>query len=159
MKLKKMILPVILLLGFVMYLPDNAFSQRGRGAGGWGMQSQYNRLFNPNTITSFSGTVTAVNKFTPRKGMSYGIHLMVKSDNGEEIPVHLGPAWFLNNQEMSLKTGDKIMLKGSKVTYNEKPAIIASEVTKDKYVLQLRDKNGFPAWAGWRMRQQQKQNN
>jgi hypothetical protein len=41
-------------------------------------------------------------------------------------------------------------VKGSRIIYNGKAAIIAAEVKKGDALLKLRDENGIPAWAGWR---------
>jgi CBS domain containing-hemolysin-like protein len=120
-----------------------------RGSGGWGMGSQYNRMYNPATVETLSGTVESVDKFTPMKGMYSGIHLILKTDK-ETIDVHLGPEWYIERLDTKIEKGDKIEVKGSRVTISGKPAIIAAEVKKGDNVLILRDSAGIPAWAGWR---------
>ena len=120
-----------------------------RGSGGWGMGSQYNRMYNPATIENASGTVESVDKITPMKGMHYGIHLMVKTDK-ETISVDLGPEWYIERLDTKIEKGDNIEVKGSRVTIGGKPAIIAAEVKKGDNTLVLRDSAGIPAWAGWR---------
>jgi hypothetical protein len=120
-----------------------------RGSGGWGMGSQYNRMYNPATVETVSGTVESVDKVTPMKGMNYGIHLTVKTDK-ETIAIHLGPGWFIERLDTKIEKGDKIEVKGSRVTIAGKPAIIAAEVKKGDHILVLRDSTGIPAWAGWR---------
>ena len=120
-----------------------------RGSGGWGSGGAYQRLYNPATVETISGKITAIDKITLTKDMSYGIHVMVKTDK-ETISVHLGPAWYLERLDTKIEKGDAIEVKGSRVTYNGKPAIIAAEVKKGDAVLKLRDDSGIPAWAGWR---------
>lgn len=120
-----------------------------RGSGGWGMGSQYNRMYNPATVENVSGVVESVDKITPMKGMNSGIHVMLKTDK-ETISVHVGPEWYIERQDVKLEKGDKIEVKGSQVTFAGKPAIIAAEVKKGDSTLVLRDSNGIPAWAGWR---------
>ena len=120
-----------------------------RGSGGWGMGSQYNRMYNPATVETVSGTVESVDKVTPVKGMYYGIHLMVKTDK-ETISVDLGPGWYIERLDTRIEKGDKVEVKGSRVTIAGKPAIIAAEVKKGDNTLVLRDSAGIPAWAGWR---------
>src|SRR3989337_2208911 len=88
----------------------------------------------------------------PRKGMSSGIHLQLKTETGT-LPVHLGPAWYIERLDMKIVKGDKLEIKGSRVTFEGKPAIIAAEVAKGDGVLVLRDASGIPAWAGWRKRE------
>ena len=120
-----------------------------RGSGGWGMGSQYNRMYNPATVETVTGTVESVDKVTPMKGMYYGIHLMVKTDK-ETISVNLGPGWYIERLDTKIEKGDRIQVKGSRVTLSGKPAIIAAEVKKGDSTLLLRDSAGIPAWAGWR---------
>ncbi len=120
-----------------------------RGSGGWGMGSQYNRMYNPATVETLSGTVESVDKITPMKGMNSGIHVMLKTDK-ETISVHVGPEWYIERQDVKLEKGDKIEVKGSRVTFADKPAVIAAEVKKGDSTLVLRDGSGIPAWAGWR---------
>ena len=121
-----------------------------RGSGGWCVKNNYSKIFDPKTIVELKGTVVSVEKITPETGMSAGIHLMVKTEKNENISVHLGPAWYLENQEIQFAAGDAVEIKGSKVTYQNAPAIIAMTVGKGDQVLTLRDKNGDPGWNGWR---------
>jgi hypothetical protein len=93
----------------------------------------------------------SVDKITPIKGMSYGAHLMVRIDK-ETISVHLGPGWYIDNQDVKITVGDKIEVRGSRITFEGKPALIAAEVKKGDEVLTLRGANGFPVWSGWRRR-------
>ncbi len=143
-------LVLIMALGFSSMAP--AAPRMGKGMGGWGMGGGYGRMYNPQTVETVSGEVVTVDKIKPMKGMSYGIHLVLKTDSGD-IPVHLGPAWYIDNQNILIKKGDKINVKGSKVDFQGQPTIIAAEVRKGDEVLTLRDANGYPAWAGWRRSQ------
>jgi len=120
-----------------------------RGSGGWGMGSQYNRLYNLATVETLSGTVESVDKVTPMKGMYAGVHIMLNTEE-ETISIHLGPEWYVERQDVKIAKGDTIGVKGSRVTFADKPAIIAAEVKKGDSTLVLRDSNGIPAWAGWR---------
>lgn len=129
-----------------------AFAAPGKGwsgSGGWGMGGSYQRMYNPATVETVTGTVESVEKVTPMKGMRYGIHLLVKTDK-EVIPVHLGPGWFIERLDTKIVKGDTVEVKGSRVTVAGKPALIAAEVKKGGETLKLRDENGVPVWAGWR---------
>jgi hypothetical protein len=83
------------------------------------------------------------------KGMGAGLHLAVKTD-AETISVHLGPTWYLENQDVKTQPGDVVEVKGSRVTMAGKPALIAAEVKKGDETLRLRDETGVPMWTGWR---------
>lgn len=150
---KLSILSALVAISFFL-LSVQSFAQHGMkwsGSGGWGPASQYCRTYNPATVESLSGEVINVEKFVPGKGMSYGIHLTLKTDR-ETISIHLGPSWYVENQDTKIGAGDKIEVKGSRITYAGKPAIIAAEIKKGDEILTLRDENGIPAWAGWRRR-------
>lgn len=141
---------VLLLTGTV------SFAQKGpamswRGSGGWGPGSPYSKMYDPKTVETISGEVMSVSRITPRKGMAGGIHMNVKTD-AETISVHLGPSWYLENQDLKIQPKDKVEVKGSKITFDGKPALIAAEVRKGDEVLRLRDDAGFPVWSGWRRR-------
>ncbi len=147
----KKILALALTLCIFMFSVEGFAAMMWRGSGGWGPGSQYGRMYDPKTIVSITGTVEKIEKTTFGKGMSSGIHLILKTDK-ETIAVHLGPSWYIENQDIKILPGDKVDIKGSRVTFQGKPAIIAAEVKKGDEVLQLRDENGVPVWAGWRRR-------
>jgi hypothetical protein len=136
------------------FFASASFAQRGmnwKGSGGWGMGSTYNRMYNAKTVETVSGEVVSVDRVAPMKGMSYGVHLMLKTDK-ETISVHLGPGWYIENQDIRIEPKDNIEVKGSRITFEGKPAIIAAEVKKGDEVLKIRDENGLPFWSGWRRR-------
>jgi hypothetical protein len=108
-------------------------------------------MYDPKTVETISGEVISVDRITPNKGMAGGIHMNVKTDK-ETISVHLGPSFYIENQDVKLQAKDKVEVKGARTTFGGKPAIIAAEVKKGDEVLKLRDDTGFPAWSGWRRR-------
>lgn len=120
-----------------------------KGGGEWGPGTPYARMYNPQTMESITGEVVSVEMITPMKIMSYGVHIIVQTDT-ETISIHLGPGWFIENQDVKIVPRDKLEIKGSRITFEDKPAIIAAEVKKDNEMLTLRDASGFPVWSGWR---------
>lgn len=131
--------------------PLLAQSVPARGMGGWGPGKSYTRMFDPKSIATVTGEVVLIEQFTPPNGMSVGVHAIVKTGT-ESLSVHLGPAWFIENQEPQIAPGDKIEVKGSRITFGGKPALIAAEVRKGDDVLVLRDASGLPTWSGWKRR-------
>ncbi len=121
------------------------------GKGGWGPRTSYTRMYDPKTIETLVGEVVSVEKFIPSRGMSHGVHVALKTGT-EAISVHLGPAWYIDNQEVKIAAGDKIEIKGSLITFDGKPALIAAEVSKGDDVLILREESGVPTWSGWKRR-------
>ncbi len=140
---------------FYFLFATDAFAQqkgmRWRGSSGWGPGTPYSRMYDPKTVETITGEVLRIDRITPRKGMSYGAHMMVKTDK-EEISVHLGPGWYLENQDVKIEPKDTVEVEGSRITFGGKPAIIAAELKKGGQVLKLRDDGGFPAWSAWRQR-------
>jgi hypothetical protein len=152
MKRTKTLIVTICILSFLF--GTESFGQRGmkwQGSGNWGPGTQYGRLYNPQTMETIRGEVISVDTITPIQGMSSGVHLMVKTDKGT-ISAHLGPAWYIERQDMKIDPGDKVEITGSRITFQGKPAIIAAEIKKGAEILKLRDENGFPVWSGWRRR-------
>lgn len=148
---RKSIISVMIAASLLLFV-STAFAgpwKGWRGSGGWGMGSQYNRMYNPAAVETVSGVVESVDKITPMKGMYGGIHIVLKTDK-EAISVHLGPEWYIERLDTKIQKGDTIEVKGSRVTFAGKPAVIAAEVKKGDSTLVLRDSAGIPAWAGWR---------
>jgi hypothetical protein len=145
---------VTVLFGIGLLLSQPVFAQRGmqwRGGGGWGAGSAYAKMYDPKTVETVSGEVLSVDRLTPMKGMEYGVHLLLKTDNGT-ISVHLGPGWYIENQDVKVEPKDRVQVRGSRITFDGKPAIVAAEMTKGDEILKLRDDAGFPLWSGWRRR-------
>lgn len=122
---------------------------KGNGEQGWGRKSDYVRNYDPRTVETLSGTIVDVQSFTPGKGISNGLHVTLKTDKGT-VDVHLGPAWFLDNQDIELNAGDAVSVEGSRVTFGNASAIIAARIVKGDDTLVLRDRDGTPVWNAWR---------
>ena len=126
-----------------------AAQQRGCRAGqgpGMAMQGQ---MYDTNTVKSLKGKVMAIERVSMKMCPYEGVHLTLDSE-GETISVHLGPAWYIDNQDQTLEVGDEVDVTGSAITYTGEPAIIAAEVRRGDEVLTLRNDQGVPAWQGWR---------
>lgn len=150
--MKKIGMLVLVGLLALILVATAAWAQPGMGMGpgqgrGWGAGIPYSRLYNPKTVETLTGEVVSVERFTPGRRMSYGVHFTLKTDK-ETIAVHLGPSWYVEKQPVTIAPGDKVEVTGSRITYQGQPAIIAAEVKKGGQVLKLRDANGVPAWAG-----------
>ena len=131
------------LLALFLAVPSLSFAQGGPpSAKGMGAS----RMFDPAAIVTVSGAIVGETRVDRGMGHS-GVHLLLKTADGE-IPVHLGPDFWVDKQTLKLAQGDEITVKGSKVTFEGKPAIIAETVTKGPATLVLRDAAGVPVWAG-----------
>jgi hypothetical protein len=146
---------LILLIGMMcLFLSADSFAQRGikwKGSSGWGPRGQYSRMYDTTTVKTFTAEVISVDTLTPMKGMSYGVHLMVKTEQ-ETLSVHLGPAWYVENQDTKIEPKDTVEIKGSRISFQGKPTVIAATIRKGEELITLRDEKGFPVWSGWRRR-------
>ena len=122
----------IVMAGFFAFAGLSFAQPRGgmmwRGSVGWGPGTPYNKMYDPKTVETINGEVISVDRITPNKGMAGGFHMNVKTDK-ETVSVHLGPSWYMENQDVKLEPKDKVEVKGSRITFGGKPAIIASVVT------------------------------
>jgi len=84
--------------------------------------------------------------------MSCGVHLTMKTNN-DTISIHLGPIWFIEIQDITIKQNDDLEITGSRIDFEGKPTIIAAKVEKGEQSLVLRDENGIPVWSGRGRRQ------
>ncbi|HUT84261.1 MAG TPA: DNA-binding protein [Thermodesulfobacteriota bacterium] len=135
----------------ILLFTIGALAQGGKswqGSGGWGPGSMYCRLFNPKAIETIKGEVANIRRVVPAEGMCEGVDIIVKSEK-EEIGVNLGPAWFIDNQDLKVELKDMVEIKGSRVSFGKIPGIIATQVKKGEDVLMLRDEYGTPVWS-WR---------
>lgn len=124
---------------------------RGACCGGWGAGGSYGARFDAKTIETLTGEVLALTRVSPMKGMGRGVHLTLRTEK-ETIEVHLGPAWYLDNQEKLPAKGESVEVRGSRVEFDGRPALIATELRDGDMTLRLRDDDGFPLWSGWRRR-------
>jgi hypothetical protein len=120
-----------------------------KGSGGWAAEGRYGGMYNPKSVEKISGEVLDLTRITPMGGMSQGMHLTLKTDKGS-VEVHLGPAWYLERQDVAIAPGDRLEIKGSRVRMGQRDVLIAAEIKKGNQILRLRDATGYPIWSGWR---------
>jgi hypothetical protein len=140
----------LMVLAIVLALVCPGLAQPGGGGMGMG-GGMGPRLYNPQTVTTIKGPVEKLEDL-PSMGRGGGAGMrfrgaILKTDQGS-LMVHLGPAWYLDEQKFAVKAGDMVEATGSKVTLNNRPALIAREVTVNGKTLKLRDDQGLPAWRG-----------
>ena len=130
------------------------FNQRGMcwiATCGCGPCTQYCSIYSPNKMETVYGDVVSIEKATSGRGMYYGVHLIVKSDE-ETLSVRLGPEWYMKDQGLTINPDDKVEIKGHRISDRGEQAIIAAEVKKGDEILKLRDENGLPFWRRRRSR-------
>ncbi len=119
----------------------------GRMGGRGGMRGEGQRMYDPSQAEIVSGEVIAVKDIEAKKGKMSGVGLELNAD-GQTLLVYLGPHIYVDLQNIRVSAGDNVEIKGVRVVIDGQQALIAGEVRKGGEVLQLRDNNGTPLWAG-----------
>jgi hypothetical protein len=110
------------------------------------MGIHFSKRYDLKTEETLSGEVTAVEKFSPgRGGPPQGLRLMVKFPQ-ETLLVILGPIVYVEQQNVKFAPGDRVEVKGSKMTVRGKPIIVAAEVKKGDQALKMRNAKGEALW-------------
>ncbi len=107
--------------------------------------------YNPDAAVKIYGELIGINRTSSAQGQESYIQMILGTDRGE-VPVLLGPDWYVQDGLYQLQRGDDIEVRGSEIYRHGRVMIIAKEVYSNKYELRLRDDNGFPLWSGWRKR-------
>lgn len=113
--------------------------------------SAYLLLFDPASIGTVEGTIVRIHQVPAPKVWLTSVHALLRTRNGT-MSVDLGPAWFIDNQELHLAVDDLISVTGSLVKTKGVDSMIAVEVRRGEEFLRLRGTDGMPVWVAWRWR-------
>jgi len=87
-----------------------------------------------------SGKVKAIQPMPGVKGYQ---QMQFVTDQGNSYTVFMGPKWFMDNQKVKFKAGDKVDVRGKKLG----ASIIATEIGKGDLYMKLRnEEDGVPTW-------------
>jgi len=103
-------------------------------------------LYDPKTVVTVSGVVVSLTPPAAEPGLPYLVYLTLRTDK-EKIKVFLGPNLYVDKLPVQIKVLDKVQVTGSKITWADKPVILAAEISKGDQVLKVRDPNGVPLWS------------
>jgi hypothetical protein len=126
---------------FVLALAPASLAQPGAAGEGSGAG-----LYDPKTVETVTGLVVSITPPPPPGSLPQRMQLTLKTDT-ETLPVFLGPHTYIDRQGMKIGDLDRISVRGSRLTVQGKPALIAQEVRKGNQVLKLRDDQGVPLWS------------
>lgn len=133
----------IILVGLLVLASALTALAQGQGGQGMGM----GRMFDPKTVETLTGEIMAVH--TAASGMSgvaNRLTLELKTAK-ETVTVYLGPEDYYQKQSLKLAQGDKVEIKGSRVSMGGNPVIIPNYIKKGDQTLNLWDDQGMPPWA------------
>lgn len=101
--------------------------------------------YNSSSQETVQGKIQDVKEYRCPVTGTTGSHITVKTTEGA-VEVHLAPAKFLKEYEISFKPGEDVTVTGAKATIDGKPALLAKTVTVGPDTFAFRDDNGKPLW-------------
>jgi DNA/RNA endonuclease YhcR with UshA esterase domain len=102
-------------------------------------------IYNNSDQITVEGTIQEVKDYKCPVSGSVGSHIAVKNAT-ETIEVHLAPAAFLKDYEMTFHAGETVKIVGVKIQFEGKPALLAKTVRVGQATFTFRDNQGKPLW-------------
>ena len=101
--------------------------------------------YDRNTVVKISGPVAV-----PPRPLAGGLIAVDLNLPGEQIVVVLGPAWYLQDDNLDWKIGDQVTVRGSLAQGKDGRAYLLSQqiTTPRGTTIELRGQNGRPSWSG-----------
>ncbi|HSM84404.1 MAG TPA: hypothetical protein VLS96_22140 [Nodosilinea sp.] len=94
----------------------------------------------PANLETLQGTATEIDR-----GGHQGVFLTLTTAQ-ETLTVHLGPAWYLDDQGFELDLTSPLEVTGFRHAWYGQSALMATQVKQGDRVLPLRDVEGYPLW-------------
>lgn len=100
-------------------------------------------IYNPVREKTMKGKIEEL--YLTGEALNLEAHLRIREN--ERVRVQLGPEWFLRNR---IRVGDEIEARGSEVGFDGGKILLVREMRnlKNKEEVTLRNRLGFPEWAG-----------
>lgn len=105
----------------------------------------YDGVYDQSALETYSGQVVAIEQVSP---VGQGTWLEVQTEQ-KTVSVHIGPAWYLEDQEVAISPNDTIEITGIPNTWNDTTTVIASKIKLTDRTVELRDADGYPLWMKW----------
>jgi hypothetical protein len=121
---------------------------RGSDKSGLDLERGYDR----NTVVKVSGSVAV-----PPRPLAGGLVVVELNIQNERMVVVLGPAWYLQDDNLDWKIGDQVNVRGSLAQGKDgRTYLLSQQVSVPGGVtIELRDENGNHSWSGGRRGGQQ----
>ena len=138
---------VIIVAGFIA---NSARAVDEKLMKGWEADSPYNKLYDVKEYEKFRAWVVGFKEEPPMQGMSPATIMIVK-DGDDLIDVHICPTWFAKPEDVGVRKGDRVKLKGVWAEVEGKDVFMVSKIKKgdsDVFEFKVRlTKNGKPFWT------------
>ena len=149
MPARLMPLVIFLALGMLLTPMAAALAEPPADMGGWEIDGAYNRLYDPREMDEFKGTVEKIFTLTPMAGMAPATVMLVAESPDAVNLVHVCPEWFAGPNEIGLRRGDRVKVKGVWAEINGEFVFMASKIKKgDHFEFKVRvTSDGRPFWT------------
>lgn len=102
--------------------------------------------FNPDTVVEFEGKIVGCQVYNSPSSNQPFMDILVKLPNTGTALVELGPQDLVLSDRLNLYMGDKIWVKGSKVTVRGDTSVLAQTVRHQGSSVSFRRADGTPFW-------------
>jgi len=126
-----------------------AMAEEPQDMGGWGKDSPYNKLYDPREVDSFKGYVQKIFTVVPMRGMSPATAILVEEGEDSVNLVQVCPEWFAGPQDIGVRRGDRVKVKGVWAEIDGEFVFMASKIKKgDFFEFKVRvTRDGTPFWT------------
>ena len=133
----------------VMMTPPAILAEGPKDMGGWEQDAPYNQLYDARELDSFKGYVKKVFTLVPMPGMAPATAILVEEAKDSINLVHVCPEWFAGPQDIGLRRGDRVKVKGVWAEIDGEFVFMASKVKKgDFFEFKVRiTSDGTPFWT------------
>lgn len=146
----RLMVGLILIHTFILFQVHAFAEGNQQDMKGWEIGSEYNKLYKVSELDHFRATVVDVLEVIPMEGMSPAAAITVKeSDEDSPILVHICPAWFTGKDNLGLKKGDRLKIRGVWAEIDGQDVFLAAKIKKgDYFELKVRlTRDGTPFWT------------
>lgn len=110
----------------------------------WGHRGAIFTSIDPSTTKTITGKIDDITQVSLGNDIPDAKALKIDSDNGDEV-VLIGPAWYMDNQDLACKEGDTVTLDVKRTTINGKSYWIAHSLNSNGKRVTLVDGDS-PVW-------------
>lgn len=116
---------------------------------GWEKEGPYNQLYDAREMDSFKGHVKKIYTVVPMPGMAPATAILVEEGEDYETVVHVCPEWFAGPQDIGVRRGDRVKVKGVWAEIDGEFVFLASKIKKgDFFEFKVRvTSDGTPFWT------------
>lgn len=147
---RRKILPAIICSVWVVIAAWAGSAAAGpKEMGGWELDGAYNQLYKSSERDRLKGVIEQVTEVVPLPGMSPGVAIILKDEDGDTVQVHLGPRWFVDPRGIGVRKGDEVKIRGAWAEVGGEDVFIASKVKRSEFeeFKVRRTRDGYPFWC------------